>query len=71
MEFCSTNADPLKAAEAIVSEASERWATRDQDNRRDDITVVVVKTNLIEPLPPIDGAPTNPAEAEPSAEKQE
>ena len=55
MEYCATNSDPLKAAEAIVADASERWATRDADNRRDDITVVIVKTDLIEPAPPIDG----------------
>jgi serine/threonine protein phosphatase PrpC len=63
MDYCATNSDPLKAAEAIVADASERWATRDADNRRDDITVLVVKTDLIEPLPPIDGAAAAPAEA--------
>jgi len=49
MNYCSINSDPLKAAEAIAAEASERWAQRDADNRRDDITVVIVKTDIVTP----------------------
>ena len=68
MEYCNTNKDPLKSAEAIVSDASERWATRDADNRRDDITVVVVKMDIVEPAPKIDPTPPAPENEAPQAE---
>jgi serine/threonine protein phosphatase PrpC len=70
MEYCANNQDPLKAAEAIVSEASDRWATRDADNRRDDITVLVVKTDIVDPPPAIDGASAD-ASAAADGEKKE
>lgn len=67
MEYCATRSDPLKAAEAIVADAAERWLTKDADNRRDDITVVVVKMDLVEipPAAPVTAAP----EAAPEAAK--
>jgi serine/threonine protein phosphatase PrpC len=44
MEFAKANGhDPLKIADAIMKEASDRWDVRDQDHRRDDISVIVIK----------------------------
>jgi hypothetical protein len=51
MEICVTNSDPLKAAGAIVDVASDRWEQRDADHRRDDITVMILRTE-IEKSPP-------------------
>lgn len=63
MELAQIHSDPIKISEAIVKEASERWELRDTDHRRDDITVVVVKTEI---YPPKEIAPEAP-EAPPAA----
>ena len=47
LEIVSSISDPLKASEKLVQVASTRWDERDADHRRDDITVIVMKTELL------------------------
>jgi serine/threonine protein phosphatase PrpC len=49
MDVCTSAGDPLKAAEALAAEASERWNTRDADHRRDDITALILRVQLAAP----------------------
>lgn len=60
MAFCTQFSDPLKAAEALVAEASNRWETRDADHRRDDITAIILKLGIVEAAAV--SAVTNPAD---------
>ncbi len=48
MDIAMTIKDPLKSSEEITKTAKSRWAERDQDGRRDDITVLVVKLEIVE-----------------------
>ena len=59
MDVCTSAADPLKASIALSTQASERWDTRDADHRRDDITALVLRVDILTPenkeeFPPID-----------------
>lgn len=57
LDIAMTVKDPLKSSEEITKTAKARWEERDQDGRRDDITVLVVKLEVIEKdeaMPPAD-----------------
>ena len=47
MDIVIRVSDPFKAAQEIVDVAVQRWDERDVDRRRDDITVFVIKTELV------------------------